>query len=575
MLGRRAIPMTMLAVALTSCHGELDTRGGEATPRAATRTNGGQDAGQAASVEDLSVALLEDASAEPIVEELTPVLSAKIWKLTPEQLAVTAAALTGEGIETDLKIDLTARIFANEPEHLDLHSEHVGALGEFASEVVDRVLQRPELYAPCAAAEIDRACAERMIAEFGSRAWRRPMSELEVSAYLSGYDALLATPEPPDAALRTSLEALLASPHFLFRTELGPPEHQGQSRITLTSHERAQALSYLLTNGPPDEALRRAADDDALKDPAQLGQHARRLLEREEAPAGLVDFFMQLTGAHTVVGLAKDESRYPLWDYGISQLLYEETRRYLGYMLSKPETTFEALLTAGYSVLNAELAAYYGVPFEPLEELGDGWARVAMPEPYAGLLTQGSVMAVHARFEASDIVHRALFVYSRLLCRQAPELPEELDVNPVEPSETMTQRQTLAQHTKESECAVCHAVFDPLGFPLELLDGVGRARTMEAGQPIDPLGQISGFSAFDSPRTLSAQIGAHEEAHRCVSRRLADYALGRQRLKGIKEPVEDPVSQLVYEVFASQEGNVREALIELISHELFWTRENR
>ena len=501
---------------------------------------------------------------------LIPVAGAKIWKLTPRQISLTAASLIGEELDADLKLDLSARLFSNEPNHLDLNGEHVEALGRFIEEVVDRALEVPESLAPCAAsAPVDRACVKEVIMAFGGRAWRRPMTQPEVDSYLLRYDTLLAD-EPAAQALKTSLEALLTSPHFLFRTELGPPEQADQPRVLLTSYERASALSYLFTNAPPDEALRKAAASDALLDPAEMGRQAQRLLERDEAPEGLVDFFMQLTGAHKVIGLAKDEVRFPLWTYRISELLHEETRRYLGYMLSKPETTFKDLLTASYSILNEELAAYYGVAFKPVEELGEGWGVVEMPPPYGGLLTQGSVMAVHARFEDSDIVHRALFVYSRLLCRAAPPLPENLDVNPIEPSDEKTQRQNLAKHTEDAACASCHAIFDPLGYPFELLDGVGRSRTMEANQPIDPVGQIAGFSEFDSPRSLSAQLGAYDQVHQCLSRRLVDYAIGRQDTQGFR----DSLSLTLFDLFTARQNNLRDALIALAAHELFWTREN-
>ena len=502
-------------------------------------------------------------------EPKNPVTSAKIWKLTPRQISLTAASLIGEELDADLKLDLSARLFSNEPNHLDLNGEHVEALGAFIEEVVDRALKVPESLAPCAARpQFDRACVKDVITAFGARAWRRPMTQEEVDSYLFRYDALLVD-QLPAQALKTSLEAMLTSPHFLFRTELGPPEQTDQPRVLLTSYERASALSYLFTNAPPDEALRRAAASDALLDPAEMGRQAQRLLERDEAPEGLVDFFMELTGAHKVIGLAKDEARFPLWTYRISELLHEETRRYVGYMLSKPGTTFEDLLTALYSILNKELAEYYGVPFKPVEELGGGWGVVEMPTPYGGLLTQGSVMSVHARFADSDIVHRALFVYNRLLCRTAPPLPEDLDVNPIEPSDDKTQRQNLAKHTEDAACASCHAVFDPLGYPFELLDGVGRSRTMEANQMIDPVGQIVGFSAFDSPRSLSAQLGAYDQTHQCLSRRLVDYAIGRQNIEGSH----DAISLTLLDLFTSKQHNLRDTLIALAAHELFWTRE--
>jgi len=91
----------------------------------------------------------------------------------------------------------------------------------------------------------------------------------------------------------------------------------------------------------------------------------------------------------------------------------------------------------------------------------------------------------------------------------------------------MTRRQQLEMHMADPTCAGCHAMMDPLGFPLEVFDGIGRYRTTDSGITIVTTGDFDGVPVADA-RELGAVIGASVTARNCLVRKYFSYAMGRE-----------------------------------------------
>ena len=102
-------------------------------------------------------------------------------------------------------------------------------------------------------------------------------------------------------ALGYGVYAVLSSPSFLYRTELGADV---AADGPLTPHELATAISLFLTDRPPDAELLAAAASNALRTPDQVRAQATRLLETPEARANLESALIKyfaLTRAPAVV----------------------------------------------------------------------------------------------------------------------------------------------------------------------------------------------------------------------------------------------------------------------------------
>ncbi|MCA9720716.1 MAG: DUF1595 domain-containing protein, partial [Myxococcales bacterium] len=99
----------------------------------------------------------------------------------------------------------------------------------------------------CPAATPDDPCVRAFLADFGRRAFRRPLTEEELSRYLFVV-ANVAQIYDGDAVkgVELAVAGLLQSPNFLYRVELGAPleDHPGVRKYS--DYEMASRLSYTL-----------------------------------------------------------------------------------------------------------------------------------------------------------------------------------------------------------------------------------------------------------------------------------------------------------------------------------------
>src|SRR5690606_732111 len=115
----------------------------------------------------------------------------------------------------------------------------------------------------CDPADDEDACADAFIADFGERAFRRPLTAAETARFRGLYDFAKADPDLGKFAdgIELVIQAALQSPHFLYRPEFGDPEVvEGTTNVVkLSDWEMASKLSYMLWNTMPDEELFEAA----------------------------------------------------------------------------------------------------------------------------------------------------------------------------------------------------------------------------------------------------------------------------------------------------------------------------
>src|SRR5205814_9043379 len=133
---------------------------------------------------------------------------------------------------------------------------------------------------PKAASE-NRAAAEKVLANFARRAYRRPVKPEEVQRLVKLFEVAEKQREPFEKAIRLPMKAVLCSPHFLYRIEDDPKEPDAVR--TLNDFEFATRLSYFLWSSMPDEELFRLAEKGTLRDPAVLEAQVKRMLKDPKA----------------------------------------------------------------------------------------------------------------------------------------------------------------------------------------------------------------------------------------------------------------------------------------------------
>jgi hypothetical protein len=385
---------------------------------------------------------------------------------------------------------------------------------------------------PCGANQVDAACITQFVGALGKRAYRRPLSQAEQTAYASLVSTTNASGDFTTSA-KLVVEAMLQSPNFLYRVELPAPSAQAGTTALLSSYELATRLSYFLWNSTPDDALLTAADADQLSTQAGLLAQAQRLLQDPRLKDATSSFFAQWLDLDTVATLAKDPTLYPKFNTSLATAMANEALDFGYYVMTKGDGKLPTLLAAPYSILTQPLFALYGA----MPPAGYSAANAATtpvpldPTQRAGILTMPGFLAVHAHPNETSPVLRGKVIRQNFLCQQMPDPPPNVNTTPPTPTPGETTRQLFAQHESDPVCASCHTLMDPIGLGLENYDAIGSYRTTDQGQTIDATGTIKAggdiAGDFNGPIDLAKKLSTSETVAQCVALQWLRFALGR------------------------------------------------
>jgi hypothetical protein len=369
------------------------------------------------------------------------------------------------------------------------------------------------------------ACLRTWLVGFLRRAWRRPptLEEVEEATLLAV--EVGAALRDPWQGVQAAVAMALQSPHFVFRVELGEPASDRPGWRRYTDFEMASRLSYALWGTMPDDALLDAAQNGELTRPETLAGHVSRMLAHPRADARLTGFFEEFIGLQRLEGVSKDAEMFPQMTPTLRAAMRDEVGRLFQELALGPGADFRDLLTSRVTFVTRELAAVYGLPFS-----GEGTARMMLPESSrrGGLLGRAALLTLFSHATVNSPTNRGKFVRTALLCQDIPppppgvatSIPEAADGRP------RTLRERLGEHLSNPGCATCHTAMDPLGFPLEHFDPIGRWRDLDNGLPIDASGEVDGV-LIEGADALGAAVAAHAQFGWCVTTRLYRYAGGQ------------------------------------------------
>ena len=361
------------------------------------------------------------------------------------------------------------------------------------------------------------------------------------------------------------LQAFLQSPFFLYRVELTGVDASVGEAVPLDGYEMATRLSYLLWGSMPDESLFAAAEAGALSSPEEIEAQARRLLDDPRSQRAALHFYEQWLLYRNLDVLAKDTDVFPAFSTDIAALQRREVEAFITDVLWGEDASLDTLLTADYTFVNDELAAFYGIE----GEFGPEFRKVSLPGRASGILTQGGVMSVFSKPNQTSPVSRGLFVREHLLCQIPPPPPDNVDVRPPEPSDAATTRERYAQHSEDPACSGCHALMDPIGFGLENYDAIGRWRDQENGVDIDASGALAQAGLedeqFDGPVQLGEKLLLSASMQECIAQQWFRYAYGRTE----SEEVDACTLEQVHQRFEASGHDLRELLVDLTQTDAF------
>jgi hypothetical protein len=371
----------------------------------------------------------------------------------------------------------------------------------------------------------EAVCARKIVSNFARRAFRRPVTDEDVSPLMAFYKSGYAQ-GGFERGIRDAVTAILASPHFLYRAESG----NAVGTHAVSDLELASRLSFFLWSSMPDEELLDLATRSRLSQPDVLAKQVRRLLADPRAKSLVDDFAFEWLNVAKLDEISPDNRLFPQASGLLDPraMFKEELRLFIESVLLENRSVMD-LMTANYTFLNERLAEHYGIE----NVKGDHFRRVTLEDDARnGLLGKGAILMLTAYPNRTSPVLRGAWILERILgsppAPPPPNVPTLTENRPGQKAQTVRER--MEAHRSKPGCFGCHGVMDPLGIALENFSAVAQYRThdQETLTAIDSSGTLPDGTAIKGPGDLRRALVARPERFvQAFTENLLTYALGR------------------------------------------------
>jgi len=219
----------------------------------------------------------------------------------------------------------------------------------------------------------DQDYARQVLANFSSRAFRRPLSENEITRYLGLVTHIAKNEKSLELGIKGALQAMLVSPSFLFitgqRYESDTAKNSNTSPTQISEYALASRLSYFLWSSMPDDTLLDLADRDELR--TNLDHQVLRMLKDDRAKQMIRHFSGQWLQLRDLAIITPDRKLFPTFTDALRKDMSTETEMLVNHIFrgSSEGGNLMDFLDADYSFINEHLAHHYmmigvkGTPF--------------------------------------------------------------------------------------------------------------------------------------------------------------------------------------------------------------------
>jgi len=478
------------------------------------------------------------------------------WENSVRDLLKLAAA---PGLSTAFTSDPPEGTFSNNERALYVTAGLRGDYERAAEDVAKRVSGNAQALAAVAGG----TNAATFVRTFGRRAYRRPLEAGEQQRYEALFASAATLYTTGDAfanGVELVIRAMLQSPHFLYRSELGADD------APLSSFEVASKLSFLLRDTTPDDALLDAAEHGELATADGVAARAQTLVDSPAAVPVLARYHRELFGIGRFESIDKDRTAFPNYTQSMNQELMEADRMFFDAVFQNGRG-LRQILTSSVAFVSAQTAPLYGV-----SATGSGLTQVDLGPDRPGFYTRLGFLAYNANLRDTDPIHRGVDISHRLLCSKlAP--PPDIVIEPLPasvPGETTRERVTA--HTGLGTCGQgCHStIINPLGFAFENFDAVGQLRAVDNGNPVDTADSYefaTGIRSYSGAPELMAILADSPEAQSCYARNLTEYTLARD-----VDETDRPLVNELSQTSLGAAGSVKAMLLAVIRSPRFSTR---
>ncbi|HMD36444.1 MAG TPA: DUF1592 domain-containing protein [Vicinamibacterales bacterium] len=374
----------------------------------------------------------------------------------------------------------------------------------------------------------ERPCAQQIIARVGAEAYRRPLQQSEIDRLMPFFEEG-SKKAGFEEGVRTALEAILASPYFIFRLEKEPVTVKAGGTYRISDIDLASRLSFFLWGTTPDDELQNLATAGKLSAPGALEKQAKRMLADPRSGALGERFAAQWLRLQDIDKVHPDPNFYPNFDDNVAHAMVKETELFFNSLVREDKNVLD-LYRADYTFVNERLARHYGIPGVN----GDPFRRVQYPDDTRrGILGQGSVLVQTSLANRTSPVLRGKWVMEVLMNTPPPPPPPEVplldETGDSKDGRMLTTRERMEIHRKNPTCASCHKYMDPIGLALDNFDVTGQWRVRENGQPLDTRGDFFDGTPVSTPADLLAALMKRPTPLvRTFTENLLAYGLGRR-----------------------------------------------
>ena len=408
------------------------------------------------------------------------------------------------------------------------HLRNLAVVGPHTVTGVSDTVSRRRIFTCRPTSDSDEpVCAKAIVRGLATRAFRRAPTDRELARLVRFYDEGR-TGGTFERGVTKAVEAILASPQFLFRLEDTPATARPGRPYRLGDVELASRLSFFVWGAAPDDRLRELAATGRLSAPGMLAQQVTRLLADPRAEALSTRFASQWLRLQDLDDVSPDPILFPYYDRSLGQALQKETELFIASLVRDDRSVLD-LLTADYTYANEKVARHYGLG----GITGTTFRRVSLPPERRGILGHGSVLTLTSIADRTSPVQRGKWIMEVLLGSPPPAPPPNVpaleETSGTADGKVLSVRERMETHRKNPACMSCHKVIDPLGLALEHFDATGRYRIKDNGVPVDAVGDLYDGTKMEGAAGLRGALLKHKDAFLLsFTEHLMTYALGRR-----------------------------------------------
>jgi hypothetical protein len=403
--------------------------------------------------------------------------------------------------------------------------------------------------------------AAGFIQTLGRRAYKRPLTSAEQATYMTLYNqgsTLMGSRSTFAKGASLVIRAMLQSPYFLFRMELGA------KGAPLNAYEMAAKLSlWLRGTNPDDKTLDLAggtgkldtADGAAALATTMLGEAAASTVMRQFHDEWL--HFDDLTQI-SKVGVSN-------YNTSLNAEYLEASYRFFDNIFTQ-SLGVKDMLTSTTGYYGPGMAALYGVT----APASGTYAQADLGSKRVGYFSQLPYLTLNGNDAEPNSILRGVTLNLDVLCATlGPPAAVIPPIPPLQPGQTNRQR----IDTLTGSCGMsCHNdMINPLGFAFEHFDGMGQWRDTEnGGLTIDSSGSYTfadgTTKTWNDAAGLMQVLASTPQTHTCFAKKLASFGLQRDVIAS-----DMPMLNSLTSASMASGGSEKQLIIQLVRNDAFRT----